>query len=85
VVGRGTRVDDGEVSKIKVHYTHVWECHNETPSQSIKAVHGGVHLSSQLHREYNRRIEVQDSPDINERTCLKNSYSRKGWGVWVRW
>jgi hypothetical protein len=42
----------------------------------IKAGPGGIRLSSQLHRNENRRITVQTHPAINGSPYFKNTYSK---------
>jgi hypothetical protein len=48
---------------------------SKTPSQPIKAVHGGAHLPSLLHRVINRKTVVQasHSKKCNLRPYLKNN------------
>jgi hypothetical protein len=53
----------------------------KTPSQPIKAGHGGTHLSSQLCGNHKQEDCSPVWPMHKTRHYLKNNQSKKGWGV----
>jgi hypothetical protein len=57
----------------------------ETPSQPVKAGHGGTPLSSSYSGGIQPRLMAQAGPGINARPYLKNNQTKKGLEMWFQW